>query len=510
MLDGIESNGLPGSMGRRQTGSAHRTSIAVLLAGLVLLLAAGCGGLSGTASSPDGARLVGSNVLAFVSIDTDLGSDQWQQVDDLSKKFPGRDTAVEQIKQAFAKHHVDWNDDVKPALGPEFDIVVAAGATPNDASVVGLTKPDDAGKFKALVKKLNEQDSSGQPAVYREVDGWYALSDSQQKISSVLSGSGNSLSDNATFEDALGKLPDDALAKAYLDGPQLSKLIESAGRGSGLAGSSAIGKLDFVSAALSAEDDGLRLHGAVAGPGSKDLSTGNYESELMKGVPADALALLSFRGGKGIDQLERQLDTNPELSSSVPQIERTLGVKIGDILDLLRGETAFYLRPGAPVPEFSLVLTPSDPTAGLATLDTLAARLAAYAHAKVTSTREDGRKVKVIDLQRFAVRYVGLGDKILITSGLNGIGSYTGSGSKLPDAADFKEAKAASALPSSNTGFVFIDLKNSIALIESFAGLSGESLPTEVTANLRPLRSFTAWGATAGKAFTFDAFVEIK
>ena len=488
---------------------ARRTFSAVLTT-LFLLLAAGCGGSSGAGAS-SGASLVRSDALAFVSIDSDLGSSQWQQVDDLSKKFPGRSAALAMIKRSLAKSQVDFGRDVKPALGPEVDVAVVSGATPNETSVVGLTKPHDPGKFKDLVKKLNATDTSGKPAVYREVDGWYALSDSQSAIDAVLKGNGDPLSDNSTFNDAMGKLPDEALAKAYLNGAQLGSLIQRFGRGSGLAGSSSgVEKLDFVSASLSAEDDGVRVHGAVAGPDSGKLSDGDYESKLIRGVPADALAFLSFRGGKGIDRLKTQLEANPALSGALSQVERALGVRVEDILALLRGEIALYVRPGGALPEFSLMLGTADQASALATLDKLAARLAALTHAKVTSGNEGGHAVKTLDFSRFVVRYAGLGDKILITSGLNGIGAYTASGPKLPDSADFKEARAAAGMPTSNAGFVFVDLKDSIALIESLAGLAGSSLPPQAAGNLRPLRSFTAWGASSGKAFTFDAFLEIK
>ena len=65
-------------------------------------------------------------------------------------------------------------------------------------------------------------------------------------------------------------------------------------------------------------------------------------------------------------------------------------------------------------------------------------------------------------------------------------------------------------MPSSNGGFLYVDLKNAIPLIEGFASLSGENLPPAVTANLRPLRSFLEWSAGSGDSRTFDAFLEIK
>jgi hypothetical protein len=57
---------------------------------------------------------------------------------------------------------------------------------------------------------------------------------------------------------------------------------------------------------------------------------------------------------------------------------------------------------------------------------------------------------------------------------------------------------------------LYVDLKNAIPLIEGFAGLAGQKLPAQVTANLVPLRSFLAWSAGSGNSRTFDAFLEIK
>ena len=47
-------------------------------------------------------------------------------------------------------------------------------------------------------------------------------------------------------------------------------------------------------------------------------------------------------------------------------------------------------------------------------------------------------------------------------------------------------------------------------MLEGFAGLAGQSLPSSTTENLRPLRSFLAWTNASGETRTFDAFLEIK
>jgi len=483
-----------------------RLSIAPLLAALALV--SGCGGGSGAtgSSTESGATVVGEEALAFVSVSSDLGSSQWQQADTLARKFSFRDQALAQFKQELAKQNLDYDKDVKPALGPEVDVVVAEGASLNQTVAVLMTKPDDVAKFKALVSKANA--SGGSTAVYREVSGWYLASDKQASIDKVLKGSGGSLADSSTFKDALGKLPGDALVKAYLNGKELGALVrEAAAQQGGTTfdpSTAGLDKLDYVSASLSAESNGLRVRGAAKGAGTNALGAGDYSSSLLDNVPGDALAFLSFRGGGTADQLKK-LESNPQTAKSLQQLQATLGVSLDDLLALIRNEVGFYLRPGAGIPEFSLALSPSDKTAALSTLDKLAAKVAALTGGKVTSGT-----VRTIDFGQFALHYGLAGDHVLITSGLNGISDFGGSESKLPDSADFKEAKSAAGMPDSNGGFIYLDIKNAIPLIEGFAALSGQPLPPNVAGNLRPLRSFVAWAAGSGDSRTFDAFLEIK
>jgi hypothetical protein len=494
------------------TVPTRRPFVAVVLTAFSLLLAACGGGESsgaGEGSSPSGAAMVRAGLLAFVSIDSDLGSSQWQQVDKLAQKFPGRDKALARINQAFSKEGVDYGDDVKPALGPEVDLAIVSGGTSSSTNVVALTKPDDPAKFKALVAKLNASDSSGKPAVYREVGGWYALSDSQGAITEVLKGDHTPLSDDSTYKDALEKLPGDALVKAFLDGQRVNALVSQAASqgGSGFDPSSlGLDTLKYISASASAEDDGVRVRGASSGG---NLAGSDFASKLVDGVPGDAFALFSFRGEATTDQLGK-LKSNPQVGPALAQIEKSLGVSFEQILALLRGEIAFYARPGAGIPELTLALEEKDESGALATLDRIAARLAATTGARVEPGTQGGHPVKTINFGQFAIHYGGVGGKVVITSGVNGIADYGGSGDHLPDSADFKQAKDAARMPDSNGGFMFVDLKDALPLLEGFAGLAGQSLPSEVTENLRPLRSFLAWSEGSGGSRTFDAFLEIK
>ena len=475
-------------------------------------LLAGCGSTAKNTSStggsvPAGASVVRAGVLAFVSADSDLGSSQWQQLDKLAQKFPGRDQAVAKLQQELTKQGVDYQQDVKPALGPELDLAVVSAGAQSSPKVVALTKPDDPAKFKALVAKLNAKDSSGQRVVYREVDGWYALSDSQASITQALEGNGP-LADDAAFKEAMGKLPGDALLKAYVDGPRLNAFVSraSAQNSSGFDSSSlGLDKLKYVAASASAEDDGVRLHGTSSGG---PAGAGDFASELLGGVPGDAFAFLDFKGQGTTDQLE-QLKSNPQAAAGIARLQKTLGVSFEQLLSLLGGEVAFYARQGVGIPELTLALAPKDPTAALATLDKLAAHLAAMSGGKVEPGTQGGHAVKTVDLGKFQLHYGNVDGKLLITSGLSGIADY-GSGDHLADSGDFKEAKDVAGMPDSTGGFIFVDLKDALPLLEGLASLSGQSLPSSTTENLRPLRSFLAWSNSTGETRTFDAFLEIK
>src|ERR1043166_9602069 len=416
---------------------ARRTPPVVVLI-LLALLAAGCGGATNAGSGGSGATLVSPNALAFISVDTDLGSSQWKQVDTLSRKFPGRDLLLQKFDHELAKHGVEFKDDVEPALGPEVDFAFVPGPAEHDMAIVGLTKPDDADKFKELVKKMNASDPSEQPSVYREVDGWYVIADSQTQIDQALKTGDKSLADESAYNDAIGKLPSSALAKAYVNGPKLAALIHkyTEGKGSGLAqATSGLDKLDFVSASLSAESDGLRMHGAAQGSGAAELAgSGDYNSALLGGTPGDALAFLTFRTGKGLGSA---------LSSAEAPLEYALGVSVQELVQLFANESALYVRPGAVIPEVTLILQPESTSAALATLDKLARRIARFGGGTVKSAGAE----KTIDFGAVAVHYGEKGDKVVVTNAPTGVAQVGSSSEKLPDSADFKEAKSAAGLP---------------------------------------------------------------
>ena len=486
--------------------------VAAAMAFVVAALVTACGG--STSNGPggigdSGASLVSSDAVVYASVDSDLGSGRWQQVDDLLKKFPIRDKLLAEIKKGLAEHQLDYDTDIKPALGPELDVAAVPGTSAEDTPYAVFTKPDSIDKAKALVSKLNEDSSS--PEVTRVVDGWLFVGDTQAMIDRVLKGSGSALADDSRFKEAFGQLPEDSLAKLYANGPELSKLIGSL---SGVAQMAAAGgadtnKLDWVAVAAFAEDDGLKIEGDAKSTTGDSLVGPAYSSKLISGVPADALAFLSYHGQSGSDPL-KQLRQNPSFDQGLRLFEQELGIPLADVIGLFQHETAFYVRRGPGLPEFSLVLEAPDTEQALMTIGRLATRVAQLSSARLGTEDQNGLEVKTLDFGTVTIRWAGFDGRVLLTTAPTGIADYRSGGDKLADSSAYRDALDGAGAPDKTNGLVYLNVADVVRLITNYAGLAGAKIPPELEPNLKPLRSFVAYGGSDGDLTTFAAKLEIK
>ena len=90
---------------------------------------------------------------------------------------------------------------------------------------VGLTQTDDRAALEALLAKSDEE------LVVEELeDGWFAFSDDRASIAAFETAAAKgTLADDAQFSDAMGELPDQALAKLYVNGAGLEDELEAFG-----------------------------------------------------------------------------------------------------------------------------------------------------------------------------------------------------------------------------------------------------------------------------------------
>src|SRR5919201_2142481 len=99
--------------------------LSVALLTSVALAATGCGGGNKPGTKASGASLIRSNVLAFLSVNSDLQSSQWHQVANLVRKFPSGNQFLSQLQTASSSRGMTYKRDIAPALGPEVDFVVS-------------------------------------------------------------------------------------------------------------------------------------------------------------------------------------------------------------------------------------------------------------------------------------------------------------------------------------------------------------------------------------------------
>jgi Protein of unknown function (DUF3352) len=494
-----------------------RTPLTTLagLAAALALVAGGCGGQSNTSASGGsdsaGAAIAPAGAPLYAMIDTDLSSDQWKQVDALFDKFPGKQKLLTRLRTSFENDaKVSWQNDVKPALGDELDIAVLDFKS---AQVVGFTQPGDEAKFDALVKKANAQETDrSNKLVVDDYKGWKIFSNKQATLDAFKQrADAGAIGDAATYKDATGSLSGDSLASIYVNGTKATAALQQALPAASSATTSN-GKLVWAVANLVAENDGARLEAKFK---AQDLKAQlkPYKSALVDEVPAGALLFASFNlesfGGRS--NLRQQLEQGLGSAGAVAGVKQLLPI-VEQLGGLFGHENALYVRPGALIPEVTLITRPDSPAQGTAVVDRLVSQLAALAGSPLVPkpVTIGSTHAKVVDLGQVAIYYGAQGSDFIVTNQQQAFEDLKATGGKLSGDATFKEAKQASGLPDETNGFVYVNLKDSIPAIEGLARLGGTSIPPDVDQNLRPLRTLVLWADASGNTGGVTAFLELK
>ncbi len=475
-------------------------------------LAAGCGAAASAGGGAAG--IVPTSVPAYIAIDTDPDSSQWQTVDDLASRFPDKQKGIDTLKAELRKEGIDYDQDVKPALGPEIDVVWLDLAH-NGEDIVGLMQPRDEDAFKRFVAKGNAKNPTDK--LFYEKDGdWEVFSNKQALVDRFLreSGAGGAkLADDPTFKSAMGSTSDDSLVKAYVSGQKVMDAITSYGGPDAAKLIDQAGTLDWLTAGLRASPDGVRFDAVVRGTPGKLLrnayATPSFHASLPERVPADALLYLGFHGTEGMLD---NFDAIPGLSAQL----RPVAGLLRSVGALLQGEDALYVRESAAgstlvtepkIPEITLVTEPKPGTDGVATLDGIISKYAKQLSAQpepATFGAVQGRK---LDLGAFQIDYANVGDKFVVTDLPQGILSLASPSSTLAQSDAFKDAADASGLPSNTQGFVYVDVRGGVGLVQK---LANAPIPADVARNLKPLRSAVEYALTRPSEVQVTFFLQIK
>ena len=474
----------------------QRALIALVLAAAL----AGCGGTTsdlGTGASD----LVPSSAAVFVALDTDPDSDQWETVDRLASKFPDKQEGIDSAKRELRKEGLDWESDVKPALGPEVDLVWLDFANDGE-NVVGLTQPKDAAKFEELIAKANKKDPDD-AVVYERYQGWYVMSAAQATIDRFKRESesaGRTLSQESDFKRSMERLGEESLVRAYVSGEAVMAAARKYGGAEVRPYLDKVGTLDWLALRLGVQSNGVAVDSIARGtPGElfKGLKmSSDFKAELPKSVPRNALLYWTFHGSKG-------MFTNLQNNSLFKSREfRQFRDAFADLDKLLQGENAFYVRPGKRIPEVTFVASPDGDGARI--VDRVLKRELNFAPQHQTI---DG-----VDARKFAAEGVGVfwgnvNGRLVVTDMPQGLRDFKNGGTSLEDNAAYKEAADASGLPDKTVGFVFVDIKSSIPFAER---LAQERIPGEIARNLKPLRSAVQYAASQPHEVQVTFFLLIK
>ena len=468
----------------------RRVALVALCTVVCALGASGCGGSSGSATGvASGAEVAPADSLAFVSVDTDRDSKQWKQGGALLEKFPLRNKLLDELNQRLAEHGVDFTRDVLPALGPEVDFVFVDVA--GEPETVGLTQPADEQKFEALLAK------SSTPLKHEQIGDWTAFSDKQAALDAVRKAKDH-LDGSDTFDEAMGELPDEANAKAYVNGAELTSTIRS--RAPELA-NVPLGSIEWIAAALSSHDDGWKLEGAWK---SKDGAAKPFSPTLLDRVPAGALVVASF---KGSDQAYTQLRNTPQGQQAAAQLQQLLGVSFDQLTGLAADEGVLYVRKSVLIPEATLILKESNTRAAMTTLNTVANRAALLFHARPVRANASG-SVKKLALGDFSLYYGVDGADLIVSDSLAPFGRKVSS--TIEHDPVFEKAKSAAGMPDETSGFLYVNAQDAVPVIEGVAQLAGGTVPPEVSQNLAPLQSFLAYGTSSDGVTKFSASLQVR
>ncbi len=488
---------------------------APLLASLALL-AVGCGGGGGGNALPAAADVVPASAPALISLNTDFSSEQWRRELALARRFPG---AGELLRRASSEvGNVDFKRDVKPALGPEVDVVWLDFANGGN-DVVALTQPKDEKRFAALIKKGS---STGDSQLLTEkIGGWSIAADSRAKLDQYrrAASSGKKLADEDAFKDAMGKLDEAAAVRAYVAGGPVQRALDDALESGGAPPNltPAVGRLESLSASTSAEQEGARFEGGIAIDPALDPKP--FAATLPGEFPRGALLCVS---ANSLDDMTRTVlrlvsKSLPNFETQLSQVEGVLGFQVKmDVLPLLAHEAGFAIYPARPLPTFVLEIKVGDTAKAKRIFARLSGAIALGLNIKSRTVPVGGVDVTELDFPRGTAPpvktfFAAFERKFAFTTDVRTMRQLIeGADSPLEDDPAFKAAKADAGMPGETTGFAYANLQKGLPFAFELSEASGNVVPPMARTNTKPLRTALVYTHKDGKLLRLSGFATIK
>jgi hypothetical protein len=453
----------------------HRLVLPVLLATLAALLAAGCGGSSGSDSGgTDPAGVAPAQAPVFIDFTLQPEGETEQNIEALAQKIAAVDDLggliIEELESSAAESGAEFNfeKEVEPWLGEEgglflgnyrrgdFNEIGAAFQADNedearefvDKQVEAKTEGSKSGSYNGVDYQVEEDETGTTFGVF---DGLVVFAQSEAIFKSMVDASnGESLGGEDTYTTAVSGIPDDSAADVFVD---IGGLIEEAGDeidsetelfldSVGIEPKEATAVASLVPGSDQVEID---LSSNVSG----DNPPGRGASELLGSLPATSVAALASaefgdRFNEGIDRI----DEEGIPSEGIPphKLKKTLkeagvdlesiGGSIGDVGLYVTGNSESSLG-GA------LILEAENEEKAKNTVSNLGLFLRSTGTPGIAKITEgaSGFSIRSPELGRQPVVVVAKGSRIAIGYGLaTTLSSFQESGKTLADTDTYKEA----------------------------------------------------------------------
>ena len=485
-----------------------RLILALLVAALLPVLA-GCGSGSDVGGAAD---VVPADVFVYASVDTDFDGDGWAALEEFAARFPEGDNLMQSLAEELSDENVDFETDVKPALGPEVAFVVLRAPAPPDLEqVVLLLQPDDDAAFQRLLE------TSDEPPVTDEVEGWTVVAEQQESLDLFRAGlDGPRLDSSEDFDRAMEDLEDGALARVFVNGERLTEAYQAdPSSAQQLEALLPGGRMPSFGMTFGVEPDSVRIDGRAVFAGENPFATDSYSANLPEKVPGDVLAYVSFNDLESAFSAFRDAaaESDPEAERQLGMAEGFLGVSLEeDVLPLLSGEGAVYARQGAIIPEVTLVTEIENEDEAMATLDQIvqAARGFAPHLGSPTTVEIDGVEARELPVSpAMSLYYAAFDGLLVVTSSQEGIAALREEGDRLSDSEAFDDALDGAGVPGETQGFGYVDLQRAVPLFLGFAE-AGDAATDEARGYLEPLQSLVFYGDQDDETASFTLFVGVE
>jgi Protein of unknown function (DUF3352) len=363
---------------RQVIALALAAAIAIALVWLVAIPILPCAFPGGDRCPPpdDASEMVPEDALAYLHVNLDPESEQYQDAQGLASRAPNLSSALlAGLPHPAGDGELDYEAEIAPWLGDEAAAALVPGARGRPELVYLFEVEDEGGAEDFASRSLGEGrvSTSERDGIEIQADGGLATAtvegfltigteDAVESIIDVAPGDGGSLADSSVAESIADELPDDNLVDAFVsdegvqqylseDEPSLGFLDTfvnfdaSSGAGAALVASD-----DSLEIALYSELDPDRLE---ASPGFFEAFP-PFEPSLVEDLNPEALAYLGLGDPqRSVQELLDQAEAEaPELVSGFQdlskELERAGRVSVeSEILPILGGEAAFAIEPGA-------------------------------------------------------------------------------------------------------------------------------------------------------------------